>query len=344
MTLIRPPAKRCRPPGLNPGPPTVLIRAWPTTDPTGYPDLVREIPQGLLCIGRTVSGGDCLACNDGYMSGKHFQLSAPKGDVWLTDLGSTNGTSLNGRQVSEARLSAGDVVIAGSSVFILAQEQPRTERFFLDPKVVSCSPCMGTVLDDLKVAAVRDCAVLLLGETGTGKGFLARILHRLSPRSRGPFVSLNCATVPRGLSESELFGAARGAFTGAVNRTGLVQAAQDGTLFLDEIGELPMEVQAQLLTLLDGGEYRRLGEPTARSSNALLVAATNRATRSSLLANSLRPDLVARLSGETLVLPPLCHRCEDIVPLAFSALAEDGYAASCLTTEVVARLLLHPWP
>jgi len=264
--------------------------------------------------------------------------------VQLQDLGSSNGTWVNGRRVFAARLSSGDVVCAGSTVFVLSRALPLAQSLPLELGVVSCSPRMATVLHDLPVAAVRGCAVLLLGETGTGKGFLAHVLHRLSQRSGGPFVALNCATVPHELAESELFGTVRGAYTGAVARVGLVEAAQDGTLFLDEIGELPKEIQATLLGLLDNGEYRRLGDATNRCSNARMVAATNRANLASLLAGTLRPDLLARLSGETLVLPPLRLRREDIVPLTSAALGKLAKTCSCLTSEFVTGLLLHPWP
>jgi len=165
---------------------------------------------------------------------------------------------------------------------------------------------------DLLTALGRSrCPILITGETGTGKGHLARYLHERSGL-RGRFVALNCAAVPAELFESELFGVERGAFTGSTSRPGLVEAAEDGTLFLDEIGELPLQLQAKVLTFLDTGVVRRVGSPTERRSSVRLVAATNRDLESECAARTFRVDLFHRLDVARVELPPLRERAADI--------------------------------
>ncbi|MBI4474416.1 MAG: sigma-54-dependent Fis family transcriptional regulator [Acidobacteria bacterium] len=185
---------------------------------------------------------------------------------------------------------------------------------------------MFEVLRTVRQVAPTDLSVLIQGETGTGKELIARALYRQSVRSNGPFVVVNCAALPATLIESELFGAARGAFTGATrDRLGLVGAAHRGTLFLDEVGELPLELQPRLLRVLQSGEYTRLGATRTETADVRVISATNRDLDREIEAGRFRSDLYYRLAGITLNVPPLRERPQDIHLLADHYLRE--YAA-----------------
>jgi transcriptional regulator with GAF, ATPase, and Fis domain len=192
-------------------------------------------------------------------------------------------------------------------------------------------------------------AVLILGETGSGKGFLARLLHRMSPRGAGPLVDVNCAGLPEGLLESELFGHERGAFTGAAAaRAGLFQAAHRGTLFLDEIGLLGPALQAKLLKAVEERAVRRLGSDRAEAVDTWIVSATNEDLGAAVRQRRFREDLYHRLAVVTLVLPPLRERGEDAVRLArhFLARAVADYRLEPLALSAAAEAVIraHRWP
>jgi two-component system, NtrC family, response regulator AtoC len=192
--------------------------------------------------------------------------------------------------------------------------------------VAPSSPAMRQLLMALeRIATTPRSAVLLLGPTGSGKEILARHLHALSHAGQAPFVHVNCAALPESVVESELFGHEKGAFTDARSaRRGLLEAANGGTLFLDEVGELPLGLQAKLLTFLDSGNYRRVGSSSEETSLARVVAATNRDLQVEIAAGRFREDLWFRLSVFALQVPPLKDRREDILPLAEALLAELG--------------------
>ena len=167
--------------------------------------------------------------------------------------------------------------------------------------------------------------VLLQGETGTGKEFVARVLHHNSPRSQAPFVGVNCTAIPKELFESEFFGHERGAFTGAIQRKlGLCEQAEGGTLFLDEIGDLDLSMQGKLLRVLQERSIKRLGGKLEIEVDFRLIAATNRDLDQKIAQGSFREDLFFRLNVVSLELPPLRHRIEDIMPLALQALVKHG--------------------
>jgi formate hydrogenlyase transcriptional activator len=183
----------------------------------------------------------------------------------------------------------------------------------LGVEMVGSSLAFEQALGLVETVAPNDSAVLLQGETGTGKELFARALHLLSSRKHGPFVTLNCAAIPAGLVESELFGHERGAFTGAMTPlVGRFQLADKGTLFLDEIGELPLEIQPKLLRALQEHEFERLGSGRTIRADVRIVAATNQDLEEMVRERKFRPDLYFRLNVFPIVLPPLRARAEDI--------------------------------
>jgi two-component system, NtrC family, response regulator AtoC len=194
------------------------------------------------------------------------------------------------------------------------------------------------------LAQIREIAlnpkstVLMLGETGTGKEFVARVLHHNGSRAPNPFIGVNCTAIPRDLFESELFGYERGAFTGAHQRKlGLLDRAEGGTLFLDEIGDLDLSMQAKLLRVLQERTFRRLGGTTDIAVDFRLIAATNRDLKKDIVAGSFREDLFFRLNVVALELPPLRQRTEDILPLSMKALLHYGKEFGKEVTDIDAE-------
>jgi len=224
----------------------------------------------------------------------------------------------------------------------LAQEVPEAD-------LSTESPAMRAVLDTLTRAAASDAPVLLRGESGTGKGVLARALHAQSPRSNAPFVTVNCPTLSDELLASELFGHVKGAFTGAVrDQAGRVELAEGGTLFLDEIGEISPGLQAKLLRFLQEHQFERVGENHTRRANVRLVAATNRILEEDLKSGRFREDLLFRINVVEVSVCPLRERREDILRMArrfldFFARA-SGRRPLELSAEAGAALLDHAWP
>ncbi|MDY7232741.1 sigma-54-dependent transcriptional regulator [Hyalangium rubrum] len=197
----------------------------------------------------------------------------------------------------------------------------------------------------LAQGAARDFTVLLLGETGTGKELAARAVHAESPRRAGPFVAVNCGALPAELVESELFGHAKGAFTGATAaRVGLFEEASGGTLFLDEVGELPLPVQVKLNRALQEKEVRRVGTTTPIKVDARVVAATHRDLQAEVAAGRFREDLYYRLNVFTVRMPPLRERREDLPLLALHFLAKAGRPLEGFTPEALRALTSAPWP
>jgi len=213
----------------------------------------------------------------------------------------------------------------------------------------SDNPAMHQVFDLLGRAAKSEAQVLLRGETGTGKSALARLLHGQSTRRDRPFAVINCPTLSEDLLASELFGHARGAFTGAVkDQPGRVEAAAGGTLFLDEIGEMPVSLQAKLLRFLQDKQYERVGESETRTADVRVVAATNRDIEADIAAGRFREDLFYRLNLIEIRVPPLRERPEDILRLARRFLAffsaSVGRPVPELSKEAEALMLSHRWP
>ncbi len=215
--------------------------------------------------------------------------------------------------------------------------------------LIGSSAKFQAVLNAINLVAPVDSAVLIQGETGTGKEAIARAIHQASRRSQNRFVALNCAAIPGALLESELFGHERGAFTGAVTETaGRFQAADRGTLFLDEIGELPLELQPKLLRVLQEREFERLGSGRAVQVDVRIIAATNRDLARMVEERQFRADLYFRLNVYPLTLPPLRERADDIQPLAehfVRRLAHRlGKSIDAIPDEVMRVLKRHQWP
>jgi transcriptional regulator with GAF, ATPase, and Fis domain len=183
--------------------------------------------------------------------------------------------------------------------------------------IITADPAFASLLQTAHQVARTDLSVLIQGETGTGKELVARAVYRHSARGRGPYIVVNCAAIPDTLIASELFGYTRGAFTGATqDREGFVAAANRGTLFLDEIGDMPLELQAQLLRVVQSGEYTRLGSVRTERADVRFIAATNRDLERDIEEGRFRPDLFYRISGVTLKIPPLRERPQDTALLA----------------------------
>jgi formate hydrogenlyase transcriptional activator len=215
--------------------------------------------------------------------------------------------------------------------------------------IIGASRALQEVLNLVRTVAPTDSTALIEGETGTGKELIARAIHEHSRRRDGPFIKLNCAAIPLGLLESELFGHERGAFTGAVGRkVGRFEAADCGTLFLDEIGDIPLELQPKLLRVLQGGEFERLGSTQTRRANVRLVAATNKDLGKLVAQNQFRNDLYFRLNVFPILLPPLRDRRGDIPSLVrhFVGIYAERMNKQIegIPTEVMGALAGHSWP
>jgi len=212
-------------------------------------------------------------------------------------------------------------------------------------KAAVVSQAMQQVFELLQPLARADVSITLMGETGTGKDVLARIIHQQSSRSSGPFVVFDCGAVAQNLAESELLGHERGAFTGALAaHVGAFERAQGGTLFLDEIGELPLDLQTRLLRVLGNGSVRRVGGTRDRPADVRIVAATNRDLQTEVSAGRFRQDLYFRLAAAVVQVPPLRQRAEDIPMLVARLLDDLGHSEVEVTPATLVELSKRPWP
>jgi DNA-binding NtrC family response regulator len=217
------------------------------------------------------------------------------------------------------------------------------------PRIVAEHPAMKDASQMTQRVAATDSTVLLLGESGTGKELFARAIHHLSPRAQQPFVALNCAAIPEGLVENELFGHERGAYTGAgARKMGKLELAHRGTLFLDEIGELPLAIQSKLLRVLEERRFERVGGTQEIEAHVRIVTATNKDLQRAVAEKSFREDLYFRISAVPITIPPLRERGDDVLLLAEHFLErfkrEFRKPSLELTSDARARLRGYPWP
>jgi formate hydrogenlyase transcriptional activator len=215
--------------------------------------------------------------------------------------------------------------------------------------IVGQSRALREVLDLVEMVAPSDSTVLLLGETGTGKELIARAIHERSRRRSRAFVKVNCAAIPSGLLESELFGHERGAFTGAIEQSvGRVELADHGSLFLDEIGDIPLELQPKLLRVLQEREYERLGSTRTKNADVRVVAATHRNLEEMILQKQFRSDLYYRLNVFPITIPPLRERAEDIPLLVRHFVRQFAQrmnkTVDAISSETMEALVRYPWP
>jgi len=236
------------------------------------------------------------------------------------------------------------VPIRSTTLSTAGGEQKSIDRL---PELIGNDPCMLEVSRRIRLVAPRMTPVLIEGPTGSGKELVAEALHRLSLRSRKPFVAINCAAIPEALLEAELFGHTRGAFTGAVQgRVGRIESADGGTLFLDEIGEMPLALQSKLLRFVESGELQRVGDNETVKVDVRIVAATHRPLAEHTLTGAFRSDLYYRLAVFLIRTPSLAEHAQDLPLLVEHFLAKMGREAPVKSVDqsAMAKLAAHPWP
>jgi two-component system response regulator AtoC len=314
--------------------------------------LIVPLPaSGSVVIGRGVDSD--VRVVDTRMSRQHARIHVGT-SFFIEDLYSTNGTFVDGRRLSPGEQRAfqpGDgITLGATTALIYSRTRHVALRLASGPTVEPiASDIMKPVLAIADRTAASMVSVLLLGETGVGKDVLAERIHRASLRAGGPFLRLNCAAFSPALLASELFGHEKGAFTGANSaRPGLLQSARGGTVFLDEVGDLPVELQAKLLLVLERREVLPVGAVVPRQLDVRFISATNRNLPRDIEAGVFRRDLYYRLNGITIEVPPLRERLAEIEPLAQLFVREAarsiGRAAPTLSSEVLDMLRVHPWP
>jgi transcriptional regulator with PAS, ATPase and Fis domain len=306
---------------------------------------------------RTVIGADPRAdivLADPSLSRFHCEIEIERGRPILHDLGSRNGTHVDGVPIIEAPLRDGALLLLGRTQ-LRFEIGTRNVDVNLSPrdrfgKLVGGSVPMRAAYALLEAAAGTDSTVLLHGESGTGKDLAAESVHLASARKDGPFIVVDCGAIPGNLLEVELFGHEAGAFTGATTaRSGAFEAAAGGTLFLDEIGELALDLQPKLLRALDRREIQRVGSTKRTPVDVRIIAATNRNLKEEVNAHRFRSDLYFRLAVLVVRMPPLRDRASDIPSLVASILEHLGDRSSPMARsldggELLPELLRHAWP
>jgi transcriptional regulator with GAF, ATPase, and Fis domain len=337
----------------------------------------RRFPLGVRKIGRIGASGDGLFIED--VTGDHDWIARPdwvrherigsfggqplvfNGEI-LGVLGVFNRDPCDRRTFAWLRTFADHAAIAIAHARALTQiehlkEQLELENTYLREDVRSDardgilggSPALRNVIEQVAIVAPTTATVLIQGESGTGKELVARAIHDRSPRRQRALISVNCASIPRELFESEFFGHVKGAFTGALrDRAGRFQAADGGTLFLDEVGEIPLDLQGKLLRVLQEGRFERVGDETTRRVDVRVIAATNRDLQQEVASGHFRRDLFYRLSVFPIVLPPLRERAEDLARLATHFLEQSaqryGRRGLRLSARVIKTLEAYAWP
>ena len=309
-------------------------------------DRGRELPlsRGTYYVGKHPRCA--LVLRDEQVSRRHLELRIEADGVHARDLGSRNGSFFKGGRFSEIVVGTGAVLTVGKSeLMLLSHDAPApalpSERESFGG-LRGRSLAMRQTFALLEKVAPSEALVLIEGETGTGKELCAEAIHAQSARKNGPLVVCDLSAVARGLLESELFGHAKGAFTGAAkDREGAFESAEGGTLFLDEIGELELELQPRLLRALERKQFSRIGETRPRTFDARIIAATNRDLGEEVKAGRFREDLYHRLAVVRVRLPPLRERKEDVPLLVEAMAAEKGVTVQ---PETLSLLGEYDWP
>ena len=344
-------------PEIDGGDPTAGLVLVYSREFTQLPPAI-PFSAGALSLGREPD--NALPLPDGSVSRYHARVERREDRYAVTDLGSTNGTILNGRYVTDAPVAHGDIIRVGDTILkFVAHELNGYMAYRVDGSVdESLRPVariggpgeliggfqMDRIVSNLEKIAASDLTILIRGESGTGKELVARELHRMSGR-RGAFQAINCGALPENLIESELFGHKRGSFSGAVvDKVGIVKAADHGTLFLDEIGEMPLEAQVKLLRVIQEREVQPIGGTQTERVDVRFVAATNRDLPREVARGRFRGDLYARLNEFSIELPPLRDRKEDLYLLARHFLAKHGRPDVRPSFTLMLALTHYDWP
>ncbi len=304
-----------------------------------------------------------LSCELGARSLVHFPVIGRKGSLGVASVGDMSPGAFSDDDVAFLSRIGAQIAIAIENAHAYGEiatlkDQLAQEKIYLEDEIrnelqfeeiIGTSEGIRRVLQNIETVAPTDSTVLVYGETGTGKELIARALHDFSTRKDNAFVKLNCAAIPSGLLESELFGHEKGAFTGAIaQRVGRFELANKGTIFLDEIGEIPLELQPKLLRVLQEREFERLGSSRTMRTDARLIAATNRDLKELVDEGKFRPDLYYRLNVFPVHVPPLRERAEDI-PLLVRHFVQQfsrrsGKRIESIPTETMDTLVRYPWP
>ncbi len=313
-------------------------------------------PKEEKMAGTSFSFGTQAGCtimvDDAFASRHHCKLALTDSDLKLIDLGSTNGTFIDDMRIEGAATVAEAGTFRIGQTTIAYRRTRKPER--IDPaqrsqlgRLIGASLPMREIYSLIEKVGPSSATVCITGESGTGKELVAHELHEHSTRAKEPFVALNCGAIPASIIESLLFGHERGAFTGATERSlGLVEQANGGTLFLDEIGEMPMDLQARLLRVLETRSVRRIGGSTENAVDFRLICATNRDLKALLADGRFREDLFFRLYLVPIEIPPLRERRDDIPLLArhlIDRLATDE-RTPVLSDAAIERLTAYRWP
>jgi len=318
-----------------------LAIVWVSPDVDGR---VTPIASGRTVLGRDYTCDVRLAGDQ--MSRQHAEIVKESAMIVIADLNSMNGTYVDGRRVTRAPIDEGSVVRIGDWVGVLmklAREQDGAAFQEIIPGYFG-GPRTLAVVEPLRKAAASDLAVIIEGETGTGKEGIARATHLWSGR-KGPFIAVNCAALPETLAEGELFGYRKGAFTGADRANpGHFQSANGGTLFLDEVSDLPSAIQPKLLRVLEQGEVTPLGESKAVPIDVRVVVATQKPLATLVSEDRFRADLMARLDGLRIRLPPLRSRVEEVPYLFTRRLMIKSGPTPGLDAAAIEALCCHRWP
>jgi transcriptional regulator of acetoin/glycerol metabolism len=299
---------------------------------------------GALVLGRDCARGASI--DDARMSREHVEISHGAAGWTVRDLGSLNGTNVDGRTASGPMTSTHPpvvrfgrtVTLAVADIVPFAAELPTRGPDFV------VGPTLRAAMEKIAVVGARGTDLLLLGESGCGKEMGAQHFHRTGSRANGPFIAVNCAAIPLGIAERLLFGTVKGAYSGAsAEAHGYVRSAEGGVLFLDEFGELDLEVQAKLLRVIETKEILPVGASRGRRIDVSLCLATNRDLRAAVSGGKFRSDLYYRVTQSEVALPPLRERREEI-PWLMQLAVESEAPGLEMDAELVEACMLRPWP